>query len=98
MKRTYTYSFINVVGKIWMPAVTCSQQLKPDSHDVENMRDDDGNITRESVERWLMLHTGDFQSIQDFYADIETPEGINHVFDWASEIGEMNYLDTLPSD
>ena len=77
-----------------MPAVVCSLRITPSAYDIENMRNGDGTITRESVEDWLGSHTGDFQNIMDFYADIEAPEG-NLVFEFASEDGELAYLDTI---
>ena len=94
MKYTVRKSVIDVVGKIWMPAITASQRIVLNAHDLEHLRDDDGKITRESVERWFSTHPGDFQSIQDFSASIE--DGDNTIdIPWASEDGEMAYLDTV---
>jgi len=77
-----------------MPAITASLRINPSSYDIENMRDENGLITRDSVEQWLTCHTGDFQSITDFYADIETPEK-NYVFGWSTEENEIAYIDTI---
>jgi len=75
-----------------MPAVTCSQIQTLSGYDVENCRDDEGKITRDSVEQWLTTHSGDFQSVQDFSASIE--DGGNTVeIPWATEDGEMAFND-----
>ena len=97
MKYTVRKSVIYVVGKIWMPAITCSQQITVNAYDVGHLRDGSGKITRESVEQWLDKHTGDFRSVQDFSASIEDGD-ITIDIPWASEDGEMAYLDTLPSE
>jgi hypothetical protein len=47
---------------------------------------------REAVEHWLALNSGDFQSVDDFRADIETSEG-NVTLDWTSEENEITYND-----
>lgn len=94
MKYMVRKSFVAVVGKIWMPAITASLHIRLSEYDINNMRDESGKITRESVEQWLCTHTGDFQSIQDFSASIEDGENTIDI-PWASEDGEMAYCDTL---
>lgn len=86
MKFTIERNWIEVVGVIWMPAVTCGQRISLSSYDMENI----GEPTRENVEQWLMTHTGDFQSVTDFSATIgET------VIPWASEENECVYADCM---
>jgi hypothetical protein len=75
MKYTVKKSFIKVVGKMWMPKATAATSIPLREYDIKNMEDDDGNITRDSVEDWLTSHSGDFSSVTDFYADIETGKG-----------------------
>jgi hypothetical protein len=92
MRYTVRKSVIFVVGKIWMPAVTCGQEIVLHNSDVENCKDDDGKITRDSVECWLGTHTGDFQSIQDFSASIELGDDTIDI-PWATEEGEVAYYE-----
>jgi len=94
MRYQVRKSIVDVVGRIWMPAVVCSLRKELSSYDLENMRDDDGAITRDSLEQWLCMNTGDFQSIIDFSASIEDG-GTTINIPWATEEGECQYLDTL---
>lgn len=94
MKQLRSYSFINVLGKIWMPRVTAAQYISLRQYDIDNMQDEDGNITRDSIEDWLCIHAGDFSSIIDFHADIETDKG-NILIDWANEDSDMIYGDCM---
>lgn len=91
------HSYIDVLGVIWMPAATGSLRIKLSNYDIENMRDKDGEITRDSVEQWLTMHSGDFQSVTDFRASIEDGDKTLD-FDWSSEENEFAYLDTLGED
>lgn len=97
-------SYINVVGTIWMPAVPASLRIDLREYDIENMRqearfrnDDDPTITREVVEYWLSLHSGDFQDVIDFEASIEDGDQTLD-FPFASEEGESAYLETVSCD
>lgn len=90
MKYTVRKSVVELIGTIWMPAVQCGQCKTLSDYDVENCRDEDGKITRESVEQWLMCHSGDFQSVTDFYASIEDGENTIEI-PWNSEESEMAY-------
>lgn len=97
MKYVVRKSVVCYVGTIWQ-GLTCAQDKTLSSYDVENMRDDDGKITRESVENWLGCNSGDFQSIDDFYASIEDGDETIDI-EWASEESEMTYNDCMfPSD
>ena len=64
MKFTVEKNWINVVGTIWMPAVTATYTYQLTQYDMENI----GEPTRENVETWLSTHAGYFQSIKDFHA------------------------------
>lgn len=57
---------IDVIGTIWLPPVTAAMSYDLSAYDVENL----GELTRENVARWLETHSGDFQHVQDFRADI----------------------------
>lgn len=94
MKYTVRKSIVRVVGRIWMPAVIASNVITMSAYDIDNARDEDGKITRESVEDWLGSHAGDFQSIIDFEASIEDGD-LTIDIPFASEDGEMAYIDTL---
>lgn len=98
MRYTIRKSVIQVIGKIWMPAILCAQEMTLSAYDVENAKDEDGKLTRDSVEHWLSLHSGDFQSIQDFYASIE--DG-NETIDipWKDEESEFTFSNCMfPSE
>ena len=99
-------NYVDVVGTIWMPATTASLRIPLRKYDLENIIANritgdvpvtDINLaerfTRESVERWLGCNSGDFQSVEDFYA---TAGGVE--IPWASEDGEMAYYNTLSED
>ena len=99
-------SYVIILGKIWMPMAPASLQKDLSSYDIENIRgysrhlsgDDNGPITREGFEHWLMLNSGDFSSVDDFKASIE--DGDQTIdYDWSKgEDSECAYLDTLPSE
>lgn len=96
-RYTVRVSYIDVLGTLWMPHAEASMRIRVDSYARENMRDDDGHITRESVEDWLTSHAGDFSSVIDFTASIEDGEETIEI-PWSSEENECRYLDTLPSE
>ena len=98
MRYTVRKSVIEVVGTIWMPMTTAATQYTLSSYDVENARDDDGKITRESVQRWLDTHAGDFSAIKDFHASIEDGDDTIEI-PWADEDNEYAYIDCMyPSE
>lgn len=96
MRYTVRKNVIWIVGRIWQPGYTCSQVLHPDMRD-ESLRDDDGQITRDSIQWWLAAHAGDFQEVIDFSASIENGENTIEI-PWGSDDGECAYLDTLPEE
>lgn len=96
MRYIVRSSYVDVLGYIWMRAL-CSLRINVSSYDLEHMRDDDGAITRESIEQWLTSHSGDFSEVVDFHASIEDGnESLD--FPWSSEENEFAYIDTLGDD
>ena len=94
MRYTVVASVVRVIGTIWMPAATCAMDYTLSSGDLENARDDDGKLTRDSVELWLDTHAGDFQHIIDFEADLADGD-VDVVIPWATEEGELTYIDCM---
>lgn len=81
---------VQVVGGIWMPyGAKAAYEYPLSPYDVENI----GKLTRENVERWLNKNAGDFSSIDDFCATVGTQE-----IPWATEEGELAYLDAMYKD
>lgn len=95
MKVTRIYNNVDVIGRIWMPSVVCAQTFQLTSYDVENARDEDGDLTRESLTRWLDTHAGDFSEILDFSADIGDNEFVS---DWADELSAFTFSDAMFGD
>jgi hypothetical protein len=98
MRYAVRKSIIHVIGRIWMPAATAAMTYTLRSYDIENMRDEDGSITRESVDNWLAMNAGDFQGVTDFYASIE--DGNKSIdLPWADEDSELTFNDCMfPED
>ena len=104
MKTLVCRSVVTVIGNIWQPGCgICSLEKTLSAHDVENCRDKDGKITRDSVEHWVLKNFGDFEKIIDFKASIEDgPHTLD--FDWENEDSEEIYcyvsfkLDTIGYD
>jgi hypothetical protein len=91
MQYTVTKLRISVLGKLWMGG-TAATDYDLTQHDLNNMKGDDPEITREDVENWLLGHSGDFQSITDFAYDF-SPHG--PVGTWANEENELTYTDCM---
>lgn len=90
MRRTRV-AYVEVLGKIWMPATTAAHTYELSDHDLSNIGD---TLTRENVEQWLSTHAGDFQSITDFHIVVGEDE-----IKWASEESELAFNDcTCPSE
>ena len=101
MRYTVTKSIIQVVGKIWMPAITCAMEYELDSYKLGNLLaevEEGESLTREHVERWLAVNSGDFQSVEDFRADLELPDGSSFTSNWEKEENEMVYVDCMFGD
>lgn len=94
MRRVVRKSIVRIVGHIWLPPVLCAQDREMSSYDVDNARDKDGKITRESVKEWLSKNSGDFQSIVDFEASIEDGDETIDI-PWAKEENEIVYADCM---
>jgi hypothetical protein len=77
-----------------MPGVTAAYIYTMSPSDVANARDDDGQLTRDSVSAWLDTHAGDFQSITDFRADIADGDS-DVVIEWADEASELTFSDCM---
>jgi hypothetical protein len=91
MKYMVRKSVVRVIGRIWMPAAMCAMEydVRPD-----DLRDEEGKVTRESIEDWTTTHTGDFQSIEDFEADVEDGEETRD-FPWSKEESELTFHDCM---
>lgn len=84
-------NFVQVTGRIWMPAVTGAAEYPLSSYDVGNIRaQGDGRLTRHAVELWLTTHAGDFQHVDDFRASVGTWES-----PWRSEESACTYGDCM---
>ena len=95
MRYTVRKSTINVIGKIWMPANKCAQEIVLSAYDLENI---EKPVTRDTVEFWLMLNSGDFQSITDFSASLEIGSETIEL-PWEHEDSEYTYSDCMwPSE
>jgi hypothetical protein len=88
MKYTVRKSVIRVLGVIWMPSAEGAAEYTLSACDTDNARDDDGNITRDSVSRWLDSRSGDFAEVTDFSASIEDGDETVDI-PWDSEDNEM---------
>lgn len=97
MKITIRKSVVRVIGRIWMPAAVCAMEYQLNAYQVENAKDDQGRITRESLDRWLSTNSGDFQSVTDFWASIEVGDQTVEI-PWANEDSECEFWDcTCPA-
>jgi len=103
MKYTVTKSLLRVVGNIWQPGIgLCAMEYNLDDYDVGCMRETDGDtlpvtegpITRESVQRWIDTHCGDFSNVVDWWASIEN-NGETIEFHWQDEQHEVDYYDCV---
>jgi hypothetical protein len=94
MKYTVRKSYVEVLGITWMPRVPGATRIDVSSYDIGNLRDDDGKITRESVDLWLGCHSGDFSEVTDFAASIEDGEETIDI-SWSDEDNEMEYMNLM---
>lgn len=90
MRYTVRTSVVRVLGVIWMPMVPAAAEFTLTDSDVENARDDEGKITRESVSRWLDSHSGDFSEVTDFSASLEYGDDTIDI-PWSDDNNEMEY-------
>jgi hypothetical protein len=95
MRRMVITSFVRIVGKLWLPMCDAAQERILTAYDINNIRAyGDGHITRDAVEHWVMLNTGDFSTITDFMAEIEDGSQ-SYEFDWAIDDSEFVYCDCM---
>jgi hypothetical protein len=97
MRYTVRKSVVDVVGTIWMPMTAAATTYTLSSHDVENARDEDGTVTRESVQRWIDCHAGDFSNVIDWCASLEVGDETVD-FDFADEESELTFNDCIFPD
>jgi len=82
---------INVIGTIWMPAIRCARTYKLGLREVETIKQCcNGELNREGIADWMSCHSGDFQSIEDFQADIG-----DYMSDWENEENEFIFVDLM---
>lgn len=99
MKFTVERNWIEMVGPIWMPATTAAMRKDLSDYDIRNITEiardlfDSEVITRDAIEHWLSLNSGDFSGIDDFYAVIGETE-----FPWGDEESVCTYLDCMGDD
>lgn len=79
-------AYVHVIGQIWMPAITAAQHIELSDYDLKNI----GEFTRDAFEDWLGSHTGDFQSIKDFYVCVGNDE-----IPWQDEESELTFNDCM---
>lgn len=93
MISTRIITEIDVIGHIWQPGVGLCAMTYPARE--EDLRGDDGRVTRETISAWLDTHAGAFSKVVDFRATV----GAN-VFDcdFASEENELIYNDCVFGD
>jgi hypothetical protein len=77
-----------------MPAIQAAQEYVLSDYDVNNCKDSEGLITRDSVEQWLCTHSGDFQKLDDFSASIEL-DGQTIDIPWNNEEAEFAFGDCM---
>lgn len=99
MKYTVIKSVISVIGPIWMPfGMVCAMDYDLDSYQMGNLLanvEEGEGLSRDHVERWLALNSGDFQNVIDFRADLELPDGTNFTSEWESEESESHFSDCM---
>jgi hypothetical protein len=92
MRRTAVTSFIQILGIGWYGQI-CAMDKDLSLYDIGNIEErGDGEITREAVEDWLTVNSGDFQSVTDFRADISY-EDEDYLFEWSDEDSGWQYND-----
>lgn len=98
-RYTVVKSIVQIVGKGWYGQTIatekdlCSRDL---ANILEYIESEDGNA-RDGLEQWLLFNTGDFQSLTDFYAELETDEGTVTI-DWEDAENGYIYNDCMYSD
>lgn len=82
---------IDVIGPIWWPSgAMAATTYNVTNYDVENMRDESGHLTHDSVALWLDAHSGDFQHVTDFSAHLGETD-----IDWQDDESEFVWADSM---
>jgi hypothetical protein len=82
---------VQVLGELWWPIghpAACEYPLT--AHDLDQLRDEQGQITRDDIDGWICRHVGDFSTIIDFTASIGDQE-----YPWSNEDNEILSHDIL---
>ena len=97
MRYVVRKSVVDILGFLWMSTCVVSMRKELSDYDVENTRDKDGKITRESLDDWLSKNSGDFSEVIDFRASIEDGDE-SLEFDWGKEPSAEMYWDTFKDE
>jgi hypothetical protein len=63
-------SIIQIIGTSWIgQGIALERELKP--QELESLRDEAGEITRTSIDRWLRSNACDFCRVTDWRAELE---------------------------
>jgi hypothetical protein len=89
-RYTVEHNYVRVLGRIWLPPVIAAVEYPLTAHDLAQLRDDAGEITRDDLDCWVSTHAGDFQHVIDFSASIGDTE-----YPWAEEESELAYNDCM---
>lgn len=96
MRYQKRVSRVDVIGRIWMPAVVCAMSYTLEDRDLDHIREDGrGRYTRPAVDRWLTTHSGDFQNIIDFRVTISDAAGRDFDSDFKSAESEITFNDCM---
>lgn len=94
MRYVAQRNIVYVVGHIWMPNAETAMEYDLSDEDVQALLEEFGAITREAIESWATIHTGDFESIDDFSASIEVGDNTVDI-PWANEESYRIYMDLM---
>ena len=64
----------------------CAMSYDLTPYDLENI----GELTKNNIDRWVSLHTGDFSSVDDYRADIG-----DFLQDWENPESELTFNDCM---
>lgn len=90
MKVTRIITRVDVLGRIWWPAGgLCAMSYEPRADDL---RDESGAVTRDSIQRWIDTNTGDFSEVVDWRATVGDGDFDS---DFTDEDNEMTFNDCM---
>ena len=96
-------SFVEVIGRIWMPATTAAMRYDLRDYDLENIRGESefrgyaDPYDRRAVEHWVAMNSGDFQSVTDFRFSISDSEGRDADGEWTDADNGCTFNDCMYS-